>query len=477
MNDLLTNAARTEIPTSPATPSPIERLDACERASTASPTWALSAALLGFFIITLDALVVSVALPAIRETVGGGMIGLQWVMDGYTLPFAALLLLAGTLSDRLGARTTFGIGVVLFVASSAACAFAPTVELLIIARFVQGVGAAAMTPASLALIGEAYPDPIKKGRAIGIWAVGGAVASASGPLIGGMLTVIDWRLIFLINLPVGAIAFVLLARVSPSSRHVSSFDWAGQIASLIGLTALIYGLIETGDKGIGSVHVILSLAVAVVATAVFFVIQARSRSPMVPLDLFGSQTAATTIAIGFAFMYAFYGMVFIVSLFLQEQRGMNALQTGLAFAPVTAFSVFMPIIAARLAERFGSWLPITVGQVAMATGLLSLSVFSDTAPVPVLIASMIPVGIGGGLAMPSATSLLLNVSSRNRAGTASGVLNTSRQIGGAVAIAVAGTLISVQGYRQGVQNSLLIAATLIGITAIASFLLKSAVTK
>ena len=192
--------------------------------TTGSPRRALAAALLGFFIITLDALVISVALPAIRDALGGGISGLQWVLDGYTLPFAALLLLAGTLADRIGARWAFSVGLVIFTVSSAACAFAPTLGVLIAARFVQGAGAAMMTPASLALIGEAYPDPKEKARAIGLWAIGGAVASVAGPLIGGALTALSWRLIFLINLPVGAVTLWLLLGIPHSRRRKRPFQ-------------------------------------------------------------------------------------------------------------------------------------------------------------------------------------------------------------------------------------------------------------
>ncbi|MCB1054659.1 MAG: MFS transporter [Acidobacteria bacterium] len=418
--------------------------------------------------------VVSVALPEIRDTLGGGITGLQWVMDGYTLPFAALLLLAGTLSDRIGARQAFGVGVVTFIVSSAACALAPSLAVLVAARFLQGAGAALMTPASLALIGEAYPDPAAKARAIGLWAVGGAVASASGPLVGGALTALSWRLIFLINLPAGAVALWLLAGVPRSKRRESPFDWAGQLVALLSLTALTYGLIEAGEVGLARLAVLVPLAVALVAGAVFFVLQARGEQPMVPLGLFRPRAAATTVAIGFTFMVGFYGMVFLASLFFQEERGLTPFQTGLAFLPVTGFSIFMPVVAARIAERFGAWVPIVLGQASMAAGLVALGVLSATAPVPVLVGLMIPVGLGAGTAMPSATSLLLNTVPETRAGTASGVLNTSRQVGGATAIAAFGALIASLGYDSGLELSFYLAAALLVATMLASLRLRAA---
>ena len=429
----------------------------------------LAAALAGFFILTLDALVVSVALPAIRDDLGGGITGLQWVMDGYTLPFAALLLLAGTLSDRLGARRAYGIGLLVFIASSVGCALAPSLGLLIAARFLQGAGAALMTPASLAMIGEAFPDPKEKARAIGIWAAGGAVASASGPLVGGALTTFGWPLIFLINLPVGLVALWLLAGVPASTRHAGgSFDWAGQVLSLVALTTLVFGLIEAGEHGFDPTA-LAALLVALVSGIGFLIRQARAAQPMIPLALFRERIAATTVAIGFSFMLGFFGMVFVVSLFLQEMRELTPFQTGLAFVPVTAFSIFMPMVAARMAERFGPRVPIVLGQLAMCVGLSGLATYGPEASVPVLVAWMVPVGIGGGTAMPSATSLLLNTLPPRWAGTASGVLNVSRQVGGAVGIAGFGALLGTLGLQAGMRASLVIASCLLALTTVASF--------
>ncbi|MGH3189183.1 MAG: MFS transporter [Streptosporangiaceae bacterium] len=188
----------------------------------ARPGFALAAAVLGFFVITLDAVVVNVALPSIRHGLGGGIAGLQWVVDGYTLMFAALLLSAGAVSDRIGARRAFGAGLATFAAASAACGLAPDLAALIGARFAQGAAAAVMMPASMALLGQAYADPVRRARAVAVWAMGGAVASSSGPLAGGLLTSMSWRLIFFVNLPAVAAALVLLARTQRSPRRPAS---------------------------------------------------------------------------------------------------------------------------------------------------------------------------------------------------------------------------------------------------------------
>src|SRR6195952_1761398 len=204
---------------------------------------------LGFFLITLDILIVNVALPNISRELGGGTAALQWVIDGYTLMFAALLLFAGNLSDRIGAKPALGYGTALFLLASTACALAPTTGALILARFVQGAAAAIMLPATMSLIREAFPDSRRRARALGIWAVGGAVAGAVGPLLGGLLTTGDWRLVFAINLPVCLGMLIGLRYIAQSPRRPASFDWAGQVLAMVTLSALIFGLIHGGAVG------------------------------------------------------------------------------------------------------------------------------------------------------------------------------------------------------------------------------------
>ena len=433
------------------------------------PAMSLLAATLGFFTITLDALIVSVALPAIGDSMKGSMIWLQWVLDGYTLPFAALLLFAGSLSDRFGAKKVYAVGVTLFSLSSAACGAAFGIQSLVLARFLQGVGAAMMTPASLSLIGEAYTDATAKARAIGFWAAGGAVASATSPLLGGLLTFINWRLIFLVNFPIGLVILFVLTKISPSRKGRTPFDLSGQVISFICLASFIYGLIQMGETNLRRIQVLVPLGLALVTGLVFFFIEAVKKHPMLPLGLFRSRVVSTTVAIGFTFMMGFFGMVFVVSFYLQLYRGLSVLQTGLAFVPVTAFSIFIPIVAARMGEWFGVGVPIILGQVCMFTGLFLLSLFGRYVSVPVLILFMIPVGIGAGMAMPSATSLLLNSVSPAISGTASGVLNTSRQVGGALGIAIFGALISAEGYERGLRISLFIGGAMLLMSAGASF--------
>ncbi len=437
---------------------------------------ALGAALLGFFVITLDALVVNVALPSVRDDLGGGVTGLQWVVDGYTLMFASLLLSAGSLTDRWGARRIFGAGLVVFTVASALCAGAPDLGLLVVARMVQGAGAAVIVPSSLALIREAFPDAKRRARAISLWALGGSAGSAAGPVAGGLLSQADWRLIFLVNVPVGIVAALLLARARRSPRAVKApFDWAGQVSAVLAMGALTFAAIEAGSSGLTAGHVLAALVLAVVSAGMFVAAQARGRSPMVGSALLRERTMVLSSAIGFALNVGFYGMIFLLSLYLQQAEGMSPLATGLAFVPMTLLTAAVSPTAASLAARFGARMPVITGQAAMAVGLVVLALVPATAPTWLLVAAMIPVGAGGSLAVPALTSLLLDHVAPEKAGTATGVLNTARQVGGALAVAVFGALIARPGHLEtGLDTALCLAAATVVITTAASFQLRPA---
>jgi MFS transporter, DHA2 family, methylenomycin A resistance protein len=434
---------------------------------------ALGAAVLGFFVVTLDAVVVNVALPSIRGELGGGITGLQWVVDGYTLMFAALLLSAGSLSDRFGARRAFGFGVAVFVLTSLACGLAPGIGALVAARFVQGAGAAVMMPSSMALIGQAYPDPVKRARAVAMWALGGSVASSAGPVLGGVLTLVSWRLIFFLNLPAGVVALVLLARTARSPhRPAAPFDRAGQVTAVVAMGGLTYGAIEAGAAGFGALRVQAAFAVAVLAFVGFLVGQARGAHPMVPLDLFRSRTVSVAVAVGFAFVVGYYGLPFLMSLYLQQLRGLGSLGTGVAFLPMMLVGLALTPFSARLAERLGARTLVTAGLLAMTAGMVTLAVVPAGCPVWLLAALMVLVGLAGPLVMPPVMALLLNAVPDSRAGTASGVFNTSRQIGGALAVAVFGALLTTPtGFLHGLRTSLFIAAAVALAAAAASLLL------
>ena len=443
-----------------------------------APGAALATAVLGFFVVTLDAVVVNVALPSIRGELGGGLTGLQWVVDGYTLMFAALLLSAGSLTDRFGARRVFGAGVAGFVLASVACGLAPGMGALVAARFLQGAAAAVMMPSSMALISQAYPDPVKRARAVAIWALGGSVASSAGPVLGGVLTLVSWRLIFFVNVPAGVVALVLLARTARSSHRPVPFDVAGQVTAVLAMGGLTYGAIEAGEAGFGSARVLTAFAVAAVALAVFLTVEARSAHPMVPLDLFRSRTVTVAVAVGFAFVVGYYGLPFLMSLYLQQVRGLSSLGTGVAFLPMMLIGLALTPFSARLAERFGARTLVVTGLTAMTAGMAVLAAVPAAAPVWLLALLMVLVGLAGPLVMPPVTALLLNAVPGHRAGTASGVFNTSRQLGGALAVAVFGALLATPaGFVSGLRISLLIAAAVTLTAAALSLLLSPRATR
>lgn len=423
---------------------------------------ALVAAMLGFFVVALDAQIVNVALPAIHASLGGGLSGLQWVVTGYTLMFASLQLFAGTFADRSGSRQAYRIGMIIFVAASAACAAAPILPVLIAARIVQGTGAALITPASLALIREAFLDRAARGRAIAYWALGGSVAAAAGPVVGGALTQLDWRLIFLVNLPVGAAAFLVLTRVAASPHRVAPFDWAGQISAVAALAGLTYGIIEGANLGYTSPTILAAFVIALLGVVVFALAQARGRHPMVPLALFSSPIVPAALLIAFVSMAAFYGVVFLQSLYFQQLRGVDALTTGLLFLPMTALVALLNPLVARAMHRYGLIAPTVVGQIVMAAGLIGLTLAPPDTPVLIVAVLMVPVGVGGSFTVPPITAMIMDHVPDTLTGTASGVLSTARQMGGSLGVAIFGAVLAVQAdFTTGLRIDLTVTAAIL----------------
>ena len=457
-----------------ATASSARRAEDAAAARAHGSRWALWASLLGMFVITLDALIVNVALPTIARELGGGGTGQQWVLDGYTLMFAALLLSTGSLSDRIGARRAFTTGLVVFIAASALCGFAPSLPVLVAARFVQGTGAAVMLPATLALIREAFPDAAERTRAIAVWAVGGGVASAAGPVLGGALCLANWRLIFFINLPVGLVTLFLLSRAARSPRRPGPFDWTGQVTAILAMAGLTYGVIEGGADGFTQARVVAALALAAVSLVAFIAKQARGSHPMVPLGLFTNRAVLVSLAGGFAFCVAFYGLTYLLSLYFQDLRGLSPFRAGLVFLPMTFVTAGVNLLAPKVAARFGLRVAIGGGLACMAVGLLALAAVPASTPVAVMALLMIPVGVGGSMAVPSLTALLLQSVPAAQAGMASGVLNTFRQLGGALAVAVYGILIAGGGgFLSGMRTCLLISAAVLIATCIGALAKRS----
>ncbi|MFI6658421.1 MFS transporter [Streptomyces sp. NPDC050523] len=424
-----------------------------------SPAVTLTAALLGFALICLDASVVNVALPSIGASLDGGMSGLQWVVDAYTLPFAALMLSTGAFSDRAGASRAYALGTAVFTLASVGCGLAPGLPALIGARVVQGVAAAVVLPASLALVRQAYADPGRRARAVAVWAAGGSAAVALGPVAGGLLTTAwDWRAIFFVNVPVGAAILLLAARAPRSERRPAPLDLAGQATAVVSLTALTFAVIEGGPNGWAA------LAVAVVAAAAFLRIEARGAHPVVPLSLFRDRTVAVTVAAGAAVSVAFYSMVFVFSLFFQQVQGRSPLFAGLLFLPMTGLIAVTNVVAGKLAGRYGARLPMTVGQALAVVALLVL-LYVDAGTPPALVAVLlIPLALGCALTVPPLTAAMMDAVPAERAGVAAGLLNAARQVSGGLGIAVFGGLVA-DDFESGMRLSLLAGAALLAVTA------------
>jgi len=437
------------------------------------PHTVLAAALLAFFVISLDGSVVNVALPAISGSLRGSMADLQWVVDGYTLMFAAFMLSAGTFSDRVGAGRAYAWGLGAFTVASVACGVAPDLGTLIGARMVQGGAAALMVPASLALIRQNYADPGKRARAIAIWTAAGSVAVAIGPVVGGMLTSgLSWRAVFYLNLPVGAVGLALLSRIAPSPRRPAPVDLFGQFSVVVALAGLTYAVIEGGRAGWASPGVLGTLVVAAAAAALFVTTQSRREQPMVPLSLFKSRTVLVCLAAGFTMNAVFYGAIFVLGMYFQQMRGASPVGAGAMFIPMCALISVVNLAGVRLAARKGARVPMAIGQLIMAGGaLLMLTVTPHTSlVVPVLL--LVPIGLGGGLAVPSLTAAILENVDAARAGTAAAVLNTSRQVGSCLAVAAFGALIAdTSRFRHGMDTSFVISAAMLLVTATATALL------
>jgi MFS transporter, DHA2 family, methylenomycin A resistance protein len=420
----------------------------------------LTAICLGYFMVILDTMVVTVALPSIGRQLHTGVAGLQWVTAGYTLVFAGLLLSAGALGDRHGPKRIFQAGLVIFTATSAGCGLAPSVPVLVAARLLQGLGAALMVPASLALLQAAYPDRATRARAFGVWGGVAGIGAASGPIVGGLLiAAVNWRAIFFINLPFGLLAMVLTARCVPApDGRPRSLDVPAQILGVTALGALTAALIEAGPLGWASPAVLAGFGAAVAAALGFVAAEWRSAAPMLPLRLFASHTFSAANTVGLLINFGFYGQLFVATLYFQEIRGYPALLTGLALLPEGALVSAGSFISGRIMARTGPRIPMMSGLALGGVGMLGLVAAGAHTAYLVLVLPLMAAGLGMSLTMPAATAAVMGSAPADRAGLASGVVNTARQVGGALGVALLGTLVSHRaGFTAGMHTAMLIA--------------------
>jgi MFS transporter, DHA2 family, methylenomycin A resistance protein len=400
---------------------------------------------LGYFMVMLDMTVLTVALPPIRRDLGGGIAGLQWVVDGYVLVFAALLLTAGSLADRIGARRTFLVGCWLFAGASALAGAAPSLIVLIVLRALQGVGAALLLPASMALIARGFPDAAGRARALGSWAAISGCALAAGPLAGGALVgTIGWRAIFFINLPVAGLGAALTARLVPRDPAGSrrALDVTGQLSVIVGLAALTFGFSEAARGGFGRPDVVAAWVVAALAFVVFGRAQHGSDHPMLPPRLLGIRTVAVGMVAGALVNVVLGGALFVLPLAFEQGRGWSPLVAGLAFLPLTLPTAFNPLVTGRLVARVGSRGPITAGFALTAAGCALEALACVDGPYAVSGAGLALLGFGISLVLPALIAAVVGAAPAEHVGVASGALNASRQVGATVAVAVTGAVLA-----------------------------------
>src|SRR5713101_2350876 len=433
--------------------------------SSAQGRWVLAVTVLGSGIAALDATVVNIALPTIGREFHTGVGALQWVMNGYTLTLAAFLLIGGSLGDRFGRRKIYSIGIVWFALASAACGFAPSAVFLIVTRVLQGVGAALLTPGSLAIL-EASFMPADRARAIGAWSGLSGVAIAAGPLIGGyLISAASWRWIFFINVPVAVAVIALSARHVPESRDPSvsgRIDYAGALAAVVFLTGITFAFIQAPTLGWSSPAVLAMMVVGAAGLAAFLIREHTAAAPMLPLAVFRERQFAATNAVTFIVYAALTGATFLLPVQLQVVSGYSPLGSGLALLALSARS-------GKLATRIGPRLQLSAGPVIVGAGL-ALLVFSNYGSSYVLyvLPAVVVFGLGLAVTVAPLTSTAMNSAPAEHSGIASAVNNDVARFGGLLAVAVLPALAGITGtaylhpdaLAAGFRTAVLISAAL-----------------
>lgn len=419
--------------------APVQSLTAARK------RWVLITTVLGSSLTFIDGSALGVALPAIQSDLGAGPAAVQWISNAYLLLLGALVLIGGAAGDRFGRRRIFLIGVSIFTLASIVCGLAPTVELLIGGRALQGVGAALLTPGALALIGSAFP-PEERGRAFGAWAGAGALFGMIGPLVGGWLSDhADWRLIFWINVPLAALTMAVGVRALPESRDSDArgLDWLGALLAMTGLAALTWSLISAPDRGWGDPVVIAGLACGGGALAAFMLVEARERHPMTPLALFRAPVFSGMNLLTLLLYFALGGAMFFLPFDLIRVQGFSATLAGAAMLPFAVIMGLFSGLAGRLADRFGARLSLAVGPALAGIGLALLAMPEPGADfVDGPLAGMTVLAIGMTLAVGPLTAAVMGAVEPAHAGVASGVNNAVARIAGLLAVALLGALMS-----------------------------------
>jgi EmrB/QacA subfamily drug resistance transporter len=405
--------------------------------------WPLVAICLGTFMLLVDVTIVSVALPSMAIDLHASFSSLQWVIDGYAVALAALLMVAGSIADRFGRRRLYAVGLALFAVSSLACGLAPTAWSLIAARVVQGIGGAAMFSTNTALLSVTYSGR-DRGVAFGVWGAVNGAAAAIAPVLGGLLTQsLGWRSIFLVNLPIAAVALVLTWRVLTESRgNTARVDWPGAVTITVFAAGVTFGLIHGGDSGWTGSLTLITLTVAVLALIAFVLVERRTTAPLLDLALLRGRSFATLMLAAMVLTAAAFGPGVYLSLWLQSVLGLDALRAGLVLGPLALVSFVVSISVGRFMHRIAPRYPLGVGLLLIGAGAVLRTFLSADSGAGALFAGLIVTGVGVGMASPVLASAALAAAPPARAGMAGGAVNTFRQLGFALGIAVLGTLLT-----------------------------------
>jgi EmrB/QacA subfamily drug resistance transporter len=437
--------------------------------------WALLAKVLGSAVVMLDGTVVNVALAAIGRDLGAAIDGLQWTVSGYLLTLASLILLGGALGDRFGRRRVFVIGVVWFAAASLLCGLAPNLNLLIAARVLQGVGGAMLTPGSLAILQASF-QPEDRSLAIGAWSGLGGIATAIGPLLGGyLIQAASWRLIFLINLPLAAAVVFVAVRYVPETTDPESagaIDVRGAALAVLGLGGTTFVLIEGPATGFASPAILAAALVGIVGLVAFVVVEAGSRQPMLPLNLFASRQFSGANLVTLAVYGALGAVFFLLILQLQQVVHYSPLQAGIASLPITALLLVISPRASQLAQRIGPRMPLTVGPLVAAAGIaLMVRIDAGSSYVLEVLPPLVIFGLGMSITVAPLTATVMGAVESRHAGVASAVNNAVARAAGLLAVALLPPLAGLTGeayldpiaFSIGFHRAVLIAA---GLTAL-----------
>ncbi len=452
------------------------------RLSTPAGRWVIAATVLGSGMAAIDATVVGIALPSIGRQFHATFGALQWVVTGYTLTLSALLLVGGSLGDHLGRRKIFCVGVVWFTLASVACALAPDITALVVTRVLQGVGAALLTPGSLAII-EASFDADDRGPAIGAWSGLGGVATAAGPLLGGyLIAAASWRWIFLINVPIGALVLFLSVRHVPESRDpeaTSAIDMPGGILAMAALGGVTYGLIEGPTRGWSDPVVMTMLVLGALAAAVFLLVERSSAAPMLPLAIFRVRQFTVTNGVTFLVYAALGGVLFLLPVTLQVVGHYSPLESGAALLPLTVIMLLLSSRSGRLATRIGPRLQMSVGPIVVAAGMALLGrVAADHSYVSGVLPAVVVLGLGLAVTVAPLTITALGSVPQAHSGLASAVNNDVARVGSLMAVAILPALAGITGVSYlhptqlagGFRNAMLISAAWCAAGGVASAL-------